>query len=184
MPVVVACRLDWGNVLITNSPLIFSVCFLSFFLRVMISTGLILIFWCIESVLVRWILQLWQSASEQCVSEKNDDSSHNYPGEEHCVLFLDSWICKQPSWKELFFLVGSQNPSRSRLPIASAKAKLFCHISNFVRLGWPDFAVSNILAYYRNMPKKKRLSILSSWSHVWSITHIYKVYSPYTKGQN
>ena len=153
----------------------------------MISTGLILIFWCTESVLVRWILQLWQSASEQCVSEKKDDSSRNYPGEEHCVLFLDSWICKQPSWKEFFFLVGSQNPSRSRLPIASAKAKLFCHISNFVRLGWPDFVVSNILAYYRNIPKK-RLSILSSWSHVWSITHIqrtvYMVYLPYTKGQN
>lgn len=147
----------------------------------MISTGLILIFWCIESALVRWILQLWQSASEQCVSEKNDDSPHNYPGEEHCVLFLDSWICKQPSWKEFFFLVGSQNPSRSRLPIASAKAKLFCHISNFVRLGWPDFVVSNILAYYRNMPPKKKtqylvilISRLVNNAYIYGLFALYK----------
>lgn len=150
----------------------------------MTSTGLILIFWCIESVLVRWILQLWQSASEQCVSEKNDDSSHNYPGEEHCVLFLDSWIYKQPSWKEFFFLVGSQNPSRSRLPIASAKAKLCCHISNFVRLGWPDFVVSNILAYYRNMPKKKTQYLVILISRLVNNAYIYMVYLPYTKGQN
>lgn len=147
----------------------------------MISTGLILIFWCIESVLVRWILQLRESASEQCVSEKKDDSSHNYLGEEHCVLFLYSWICKQPSWKEFFCLVGWQNPPCLRLPIAPAKAKLFCHISNFVRLSWPDFAVSNILAYYRNMPPKKKtqylvilISRLVNNAYVYGLFALYK----------